>query len=44
VGNVTSYAVSGLSANTKYYYRVRAGNSYGTSGNSNTITVTTSRH
>ena len=42
VGNVTSYAVSGLTASTTYYYRVRASNSAGTSGNSNTITVTTS--
>jgi hypothetical protein len=42
VGNVTSYAVSGLTASTTYYYRVRASNSNGTSGNSNTITVTTS--
>jgi hypothetical protein len=42
VGNVTSYAVSGLTASTTYYYRVRASNSAGTSGNSNTISVTTS--
>ena len=42
VGNVTSSAVSGLTASTTYYYRVRASNSYGTSGNSSTITVTTS--
>jgi hypothetical protein len=37
----TSYAVTGLSANTKYYYRLRAYDAPGTSGNSNTITVTT---
>jgi sugar lactone lactonase YvrE len=44
VGNVTSEAVGGLSANTTYYYRVRAYNSAGTGtgANSNTITVTTS--
>ncbi|MCX7861620.1 MAG: fibronectin type III domain-containing protein, partial [Bacteroidales bacterium] len=42
VGNVTSYAVTGLTCNTTYYYRVRAYNSCGTSGNSNTRTVTTS--
>ena len=41
VGNVTSSAVSGLSSSTDYYYRVRANNSAGTSGNSNIISVTT---
>jgi phosphodiesterase/alkaline phosphatase D-like protein len=41
VGNVTSKAVSGLNAGTAYYYRVRAYNTGGTSGNSGTITVTT---
>jgi hypothetical protein len=41
VGNVTSYAVSGLTPNTPYYYRVRAVGPGGTSGNSNTVTVTT---
>jgi len=42
VGNVTSYVVSGLVCNATYYYRVRAGNSCGTSANSNVIAVTTS--
>jgi len=41
VGNVTSYLVTGLAPNTMYYYVVRAYNDYGTSGNSNEITVTT---
>ncbi len=41
VGNVTSAPVSGLSANTTYYYRVRAYNLSGTSGNSNTEMATT---
>ncbi len=43
VGNVTTYSVTGLSANTTYYYRVRATDSVGggTGVNSSTITVTT---
>jgi len=41
VGNVTNYNISGLTAKTQYYYRVRAYNVSGTSGNSNSITVTT---
>jgi hypothetical protein len=42
VGNVLSRSVTGLNSNTTYYYRLRAYNSAGTSGNSNIITVTTS--
>lgn len=41
VGNVTSYVVTGLIGNTTYFYRVRAGNSIGTSLSSNVISVTT---
>lgn len=41
VSNVLSYAVSGLADDTTYYYRVRAYNTGGTSGNSNTINLTT---
>jgi len=41
VNNVTSYGVTGLSQATTYYYVVRAYNAYGTSDNSNEITVTT---
>ena len=40
-GNVTSYNVSGLDANTKYYYVVRAITSTCESVNSNEIEVTT---
>ena len=36
VGNVTSYAITALPATATYYYRLRASNAAGTSGNSNT--------
>src|SRR5207302_4200525 len=42
VGNVTSYPVTGLSAHTTYYYRVRAYNGWATSPNSNVRNVLTS--
>lgn len=41
VGNVTSYAVTGLNANTTYYYVVRATNGVSTSSNSNEISAVT---
>jgi hypothetical protein len=41
VNNVNAKAVTGLNAGTIYYYRVRAYNAIGTSGNSNVISVTT---
>lgn len=41
VGSVTTYSVTGLTAGVAYKYRVRAVNGSGTSGNSNTIDVTT---
>jgi hypothetical protein len=41
VGNGTSYGVTGLAVSTAYYYRVRAGNSFATSANSNVIAATT---
>jgi len=41
VGNVTSYALTGLNRYTHYYYRVRGFNSGGSSLNSNTIDFTT---
>ena len=42
VGNVTSYAVTGLNCNTTYYYRLRAANPCGISVSSNTISQLTS--
>jgi len=42
VGNALSRGISGLSGSTTYYYRVRAYNANGTSGNSNTASVATS--
>src|SRR5207302_11311919 len=41
VGNALNRSVTGLSANTSYFYRVRAYNTGGMSGNSGTINVTT---
>ena len=41
VGNVTSFPVTGLSAHTTYYYRVRAYNGCATSPNSNVKNVQT---
>ena len=41
VGNALSRSVTGLSPSTSYYYRVRAYNGNGTSGNSNVVHVTT---
>lgn len=41
VGNVTTFAVSGLNSGTAYSYRVRAVNTAGTSGDSGTISQTT---
>lgn len=40
--NATTYNDSGLSANTTYYYRVKAGNAQGSSSYSNETQVTTS--
>jgi hypothetical protein len=44
VGNVTSKNVTGLTARTTYYYRVRAYNGNGTSPNSNVVQVKTRNH
>ena len=44
VGPVTSKNVIGLTANTFYYYRVRAYNGCGTSPNSNVIKAKTKPH
>ena len=44
VGNVTGKNVTGLTANTFYYYRVRAYNGNGTSANSNVIQTKTKPH
>ncbi len=41
VGNTTSHNVTGLSANTFYYYRLRAYNGSGISPNSNVVRVKT---
>ena len=41
VGDVITYNVSGLYDNTEYFYRVRAYNFVGASGNSNIIDLTT---
>jgi hypothetical protein len=40
LGNVTSYTDNGVSAGVKYYYRVRAYNTAGTSGYSNVASAT----
>jgi hypothetical protein len=44
VGNTTSRNVTGLTANTNYYYRLRAYNGNGSSPNSNVIGVKTKAH
>jgi hypothetical protein len=41
VANVTTYSITGLNANTAYFYRVRAYNINGTSISSNVVTTTT---
>jgi hypothetical protein len=41
VYNVTSSAITGLNIDTDYFYRIRAYNSAGTSGNSNTVSART---
>ena len=40
-GNATSYSNSGLNAGTKYYYRLKSTNSFGSSTWSNTVNATT---
>jgi gliding motility-associated-like protein len=42
VGNVTNHIITGLTAGTTYYYRVRASDDCGKSANSNMITCATS--
>jgi len=44
VGNVTSRNVSGLAANTFYYYRLRAYDGNGTGPDSNVIRAKTKPH
>jgi uncharacterized protein (TIGR02145 family) len=39
--NVNSYSVVGLSSSTEYFYRIRAYNNTGTSGNSNSLSAIT---
>lgn len=41
VGNVTTFDITSLNANTQYYYRVRASNGTTTTSSSNTISVLT---
>ena len=41
VGNVLTFGITGLSANTTYYFRVRANNTSSTSPNSNVVSLTT---
>jgi len=41
VGSDTTYPVTGLDPDTRYYFRLRAENLAGTSGNSNTVIVST---
>ena len=43
LGNVLSYNVTGLSIGTNYYYRVRGYNVFGSSENSSSMLVTTSK-
>jgi hypothetical protein len=44
VGNVTSWSVTGLTANKTYYYRLRAYDASRMSDNSNVVAVTTARN